>query len=160
MSAHLTNKEMTDRLLDVPSMTVDAHLLDCQACRAELNVLRSSVGDFRDAAQSWSEDAVAVSRNLVTIAPRNKRWRAEWIVAAAFFLMVILPLLYLREREVHPVSGSVQTSPALSAQAQIEQDNELLTAVNSEITEGVPAPMQPLQISLSNNSASSANQTK
>jgi hypothetical protein len=55
----------------------------------------------------------------------------------------------------------VQTAPSgLSAQAQIEQDNELLTAVNSEIAEGVPAPMQPLQVSLSNNSASSANQTK
>ena len=60
-----------------------------------------------------------------------------------------------------PSATSSKKSPvAVSEQAQIEQDNELLTAVNSEITEGVPAPMQPLEVSFSNSSASSANQTK
>jgi predicted anti-sigma-YlaC factor YlaD len=160
MSAHLTNEEMTDRLLDVPSMTVDAHLLECQACRAEFNVMRASIGNFRDAAQSWSEDAVAVKRNLTAMAPRRKTWTAEWVVAAAFLLLVILPVLYLRERKSPTASNSDKSPEAVSAQAQIEQDHDLHTALNSEITEGVPAPMQPLQVSLSNSSASSANQTK
>ena len=161
MSAHLTNEEITDRLLDLPSMTVDAHLLECQACRAEFNVMRASIANFRDAAQNWSEEAVAVSRNLTAIAPRKRTWTGAWVVAAAFLLLVILPVLYLREGK-SPTASNSETSPAaaVSARAQIEQDNELLTAVNSEITESVPAPMQPLQVSLSNSSASSANQTK
>ena len=81
-------------------------------------------------------------------------------MAAAFLLLIILPVLYLSERKSPTASNSEKSPVAVSKQAQIEQDNELLTAVNSEITEGVPAPMQPLQVSLSNSSASSANQTK
>jgi predicted anti-sigma-YlaC factor YlaD len=160
MSAHLTTEEMTDRLLGVPSMTVDAHLLECQACLAEFNVMRASIDNFRGAAQSWSEDAMAVNRNLIAIAPRRKTWTAEWIVATAFLLLIILPVLYWSERKSPTASNSEKSPVAVSTQEQIEQDNELLTAVNSEITEGVPAPMQPLQVSLFNSSASSANQTK
>jgi hypothetical protein len=160
MSAHLTTEEMTDRLLGVPSMTVDAHLLECQVCLAEFNVMRASIDNFRGAAQSWSEDAVAVNRNLIAIAPRRKTWTAEWIVATAFLLLMILPVLYWSERKSPTASNSENPPVAVSRQEQIEQDNELLTAVNSEITEGVPAPMQPLQVSLFNSSASSANQTK
>ena len=160
MSAHLTNEEMTDRLLGVPSMTVDAHLIECQECLAELDVMRASTGNFRDAAHSWSENAVAVSRNLAAVASRGRTWRSEWIVAAAFLLLMIVPVLYLRERKSPSATSSQESPVAVSEQAQIEQDNELLTAVNSEITEGVPAPMQPLEVSFSNSSASSANQTK
>lgn len=159
MSAHLTNEEMTDRLLGVPSMTVDAHLIECQACLAEFNVMRASIGNFRDAAHSWSENAVAVRRNLA-VASRRTTWMAEWIVAAAFLLLMIVPVLYLRERKSPSATSSQKSPVAVSEQAQIEQDNELLSAVNSEITEGVPAPMQPLEVSFSNSSASSANQTK
>ena len=160
MSAHLTNEEMTDRLLGVPSMTVDAHLIECHECLAELDVMRASTGNFRDAAHSWSENAVAVSRNLVPVASRGRTWRSEWIVAAAFLLLMIVPVLYLRERKSPSATSSQESPVAVSEQAQIEQDNELLTAVNSEIAEGVPAPMQPLEVSFSNSSASSANQTK
>lgn len=160
MSAHLTNEEMTDRLLGVPSMTVDAHLIECQACLAEFNVMRAAIGNFRHAGHSWSENAVAVSRNLAAVASRRTTWTAEWIVAAAFLLLMIVPVLYLRERKSPSATSSEKSPVAVSEQAQIEQDNELLTAVNSEITEGVPAPMQPLEVSFSNSSASSANQTK
>jgi predicted anti-sigma-YlaC factor YlaD len=158
MSAHLTNEELTDRLLDEPSMTVDAHLLDCAACRAELNKMRTSVEVFRTAAHSWSDNAAAIDHNGKAMRPRRQKVRtAEWAVAAALLLaVVVLPIVYWRDH--------VQTkSNALAAQvfqAQIKQDNELLSAVNSEIAEGVPAPMQPLRVSLSYGSASLANQTK
>ena len=122
MSAHLTNEEMTDRLLGVPSMTVDAHLIECHECLAELDVMRASTGNFRDAAHSWSENAVAVSRNLAAVASRGRTWRSEWIVAAAFLLLMIVPVLYLRERKSPSATSSQESPVAVSEQAQIEQD--------------------------------------
>lgn len=162
MNAHLTNEELTNRLLDEPSMTVDAHLLDCELCRKELNEMRTSVAVFRSAAQAWSESVPAVDHSVVHIAHRPKRlWTAEWVVAAAFLLvLMVLPALYFQDGGSHPLVGSTQHLPAEVSPAQIQQDNELLSAVNSEIAEGVPAPMQPLRVSLSYGSAGSADQTK
>jgi predicted anti-sigma-YlaC factor YlaD len=163
MTAHLSNEELTNRLLDVPSMTVEAHLLDCEACRAELNQLRASVGAFRAAARSWGENAAVVGRSVTTIAPRRQRvWAAEWVVAAAFLLvLVVLPILYMQDGGTRTQVGStIAPASAEVSQAQIKQDNELLSAVDNEIAEGIPTPMQPLRVSLSYGSTDSANQTK
>ena len=160
MTAHLTNEELTNSLLDERSMTVDAHLLDCGICRAELNRLRTSVAVFRTAAQSWSENAVG--KNAVTVAPRrDKAWGAEWVVAAGFLLvLVVMPILYWQDHRSHTQTGSTHALATEVFQVQVNQDNELLSAVNREIAEGVPAPMQPLQVSFSFGTASSANPAK
>jgi predicted anti-sigma-YlaC factor YlaD len=163
MTAHLTNEELTNRLLDMPSMTVDAHLLDCEGCRAELNQLRASVGAFRAAARGWGENAAVVGHSVTTIRPRRKRvWTAEWVVAAAFLLVLgVIPLLYMQDSGTRTQVGSaIAPASAEVSQAQIKQDNELLSAVNNEIAEGIPTPMQPLRVPLSYGSADSANQRK
>jgi predicted anti-sigma-YlaC factor YlaD len=161
MTAHLTNEELTDRLLNEPSMTVDAHLLDCEACRAELNQVGTSLGLFRSAAHSWSENAAEINSKVIAVVPRRQRiWAAEWAVAAALLLMlVVLPMLYWQDHGKQ-VAKNNQTSPVETFQAQVNQDNELLSAVNSEIAEGVPAPMQPLRVSLSYGPVNTANQAK
>lgn len=161
MSAHLTHEELTNRLLSEPSMTVDAHLLDCEACRTEFDQLKSSVGIFREAAHAWSENAAVLSQRVVAIAPRRKAVRtAEWAVAAALLLvMVILPMVYWQDRGHKVLTGSTSSTPE-TFQAQVDKDNELLSAVNSEIAESVPAPMQPLRVSLSYGLTDSANQAK
>ena len=63
MSAHLTHAELTDNLLGVSSMTVNAHLLSCPACTRELDGMKTSITAFRDAAHAWNEDALATSRS-------------------------------------------------------------------------------------------------
>jgi hypothetical protein len=42
--------------------------------------------------------------------------------------------------------------------AQIQQDNELLSNINQELSEGLPAPMQPLQVADSGTTGKSSNQ--
>ena len=55
MSAHLTHEELTDNLLGVSSITVNAHLLNCPACTRELDGMKTSITAFRDAAHAWNE---------------------------------------------------------------------------------------------------------
>jgi anti-sigma factor RsiW len=158
MSAHLTNEELTDQLLDEPSRTVEAHLLDCAACRTELAQMRTSVEVFRTAARGCSDNAAAVDHKVKAIRSRRPIVATvEWAVAAGLLLaVVVLPIVYWQDH------GQTKSN-ALAAQvlqAQIKRDNELLSAVNSEIAEGVPAPMQPLGVSLWYGSASLAKPTK
>jgi len=157
MSAHLTHEELTDNLLGVPSLTVNAHLLNCPACAEELRQLKQSIAAFRGAAHAWSESAVATPavRGLPKRSWASFSWASpNWALAAAAMLLFAVGVtFYVRDHQARNQEHSAQvTAPAgtvVSAQSQIEQDNELLSQVNSEIAEGVPAPMQPLQLSQS-----------
>jgi predicted anti-sigma-YlaC factor YlaD len=156
MSAHLTQAELTDNLLGVSSLTVNAHLLSCPACADELERLRSSIATFRGAAYAWSESALANTDRrapLVEVA-RRRPWRAaSWILAAAaMILFVSVSAFYPHNHQIERVARSttpVSSSSAASdiVRSEIDRDNELLSQVNSELAEAVPAPMQPLGLS-------------
>jgi hypothetical protein len=164
MSAHLTHEELTDNLLGVSSLTVNAHLLNCPACANELDNLKSSIAGFRGAAHAWSDSALAADRtaSIVRVLPK-KSWAANWVLAAAAVILFATGFIsYLRDRQIGNQAHSIQVAAPATAidgsQSQIEKDNELMSQVNSEIAEAVPAPMQPLQLSQS--VASNASATK
>ncbi len=160
MSAHLTHEELTDNLLGVSSLTVNAHLLNCPACANELDQLKGSIAGFRGAAHAWSESAVAGDHTVQIVRARPQRsWTANWVLAAAAMVLFAAGFVsYLRDRQAgsqevgnqaHSVPVAVPATGVEVSQSQIEKDNELMSQVNSEIAEAVPAPMQPLQLSQS-----------
>ena len=159
MSAHLTHEELTDNLLGVSSLTVNAHLLNCPACANELDKLKSSIAGFRGAARAWSENALADQTISIVRALPKRSWAANWALAAtAVILFAAGFFFYLRGRQAgnqeianqpHSIQVAVPADSIEVSQSQIEKDNELMSQVNSEIAEAVPAPMQPLQLSQS-----------
>jgi hypothetical protein len=166
MSAHLTHAELTDNLLGVSSMTVNAHLLSCPACTRELGGMKTSITAFRDAAHAWNEDALATSRSAsIRHTLPKKSWAVNWVLATAAVLLFAAGFVFYQRSQSGTSSGPgnmAQSSkinvPATGMEnaSQIAQDNELMSQVNSEIAEAVPAPMQPLQLSESVTSNSSA----
>ena len=166
MSAHLTHAELTDNLLGVSSMTVNAHLLSCPACTRELDGMKTSITAFRDAAHAWNEDALATSRSAsIRHTLPKKSWAFNWVLATAAVLLFAAGFVFYQRSQSGTSSGPgnmAQSSkinvPATGMEnaSQIAQDNELMSQVNSEIAEAVPAPMQPLQLSESVTSNSSA----
>jgi len=154
MSVHLTHEELTDSLLGVSSLTVNAHLLSCPACADELAKLKSSIGSFRDAARAWSESALATGRMVPVVGalPKSSRpkrsWAVNWVLATAMILFAAALTFYVRDYQARNRLNSAQEArPAtVVKQSQIERDNELLSQVNSELEEGVPAPMEPLRL--------------
>jgi len=154
MSAHLTHEELTDNLLGVSSLTVNAHLLNCPQCCNELNQMKTTIASFRGAAHAWSEDALANSRNgqIVHRLPKRRWLTARWGLAAAAALVLFVAgfAVYLRDHQPREQAALVQTAAPVvkieTAQSQIDKDNEFLSQVNSELAEAVPAPMQPLRV--------------
>ncbi len=105
MSAHLTNEELTDKLLGVSSLTVNAHLMNCPVCTGELERMKRSISEFRGAAQAWSESQqrTANTFSVVHAAPKSPRglgsWGfGNWMLAAAAMIVFAagLTVLYAR----------------------------------------------------------------
>jgi len=153
MSTHITSEEMTELLMGVSTNASDSHLRTCEKCRTELDKVKSSITSFRTASHAWSQGAaarpavIARSTGARSLLAGGNIW---WRLAAVAALIVIIFSI----DDSAPRQGSTTSNgSALTAQEQIAQDNELLSQINSEIAEGVPAPMQPLQISAADSSS-------
>lgn len=153
MSAHLSHEELTDSLLGISSLTVNAHLLDCPVCANELDHLRNSIAAFRGAAHAWTANAVVGAdrgRPLIQSLPKRSWPAAGWVLAAAvMILFVAVSAFYWRDQKMPSRAHSTRVPATVAAdtRSQIDQDNQLLSQVDSEISEAVPAPMQPLLVS-------------
>jgi hypothetical protein len=162
LTSHLTKEELTDNLLGVSSLTVNTHLLGCPACADELEQVKRSIGGFREAAHNWSEHArmsVGAVRNLPH---RGQSRPTMWILAtAAMILLIAGSIVYMHQEpavsQKHPVAVATPTTSAGLSQAQLDQDNQLLSQVNVELSEAVPAPMQPLVASEVSGSSATTN---
>jgi hypothetical protein len=165
MSAHLTQEELTDKLLGNSSLTVNAHLLGCPACADELERVKRAIAGFRDAAHGWSDDALEAAENCASRARISavRSRRTGWILAAAAAMILFIAgsVAYLHQEpavsQAHPVVPSTPTSSIGLSQAQLDQDNQLLSQVSVELSEAVPAPMQPLLVSESSGSSATTN---
>jgi anti-sigma factor RsiW len=167
MNTHLTTEEVTEKLLGASSLTVNAHLLECPACASELDRLKSSISNFRDTAHAWSEDNIASAASVSFRAQASsKRWlSAGWVlVAAAMIPMVAVSAAYLhRERASRATSAQAAALASIPGAAsrgispsELDDDNQLLSQVSVELSEAVPAPLQPLVVSESDASGSGA----
>jgi hypothetical protein len=171
MSAHLTNEELTDNLLGVSSLTVNAHLMNCPACSTELERMKHSISDFRSAAQAWSESPQR-THNVVSAVSATSQglWRSNWLLVAAAMIMFAVGLtFYVRNQQngdqaavAHVTAPGSATGSSQSQMEkdqlekdQLEKDNELLSQVDNELAEAVPMPMQPLRLVESNASSTS-----
>jgi hypothetical protein len=162
LTSHLTKEEVTDHLLGVSSLTVNAHLLGCPACAEELERVKYSIAGFRDAAQGWGEHALRAAESRATGGRvRGAQSRPTWILAMAAMILFVAGLLIYTHREPavsqsHPAVDSSPATGAALSQAQLDQDNQLLSQVSVELSEAVPSPMQPLLVSESSTPTSGA----
>jgi hypothetical protein len=170
MSAHITQEEMTELLMGTRTSTLDCHLRACAECREEFERVKSSLALFRTASHAWTESLASKTsemQQLISL-PRARTSYASWWKLAA--VMAVLLIVFAAAYRIKHTSGNDNTAKGTTpnaviaessqnqiAQDQIAQDNELLAQVNSEISESVPTPMQPLQISAASSNSSSQN---
>jgi predicted anti-sigma-YlaC factor YlaD len=164
MRAHITQEEMTELLIGTRTSTLDCHLQACAECREELERMKSSLALFRTASHAWSETVAGEVSEIqqVLSLPRARTYASWWKLAAVTAVLLVVFIAAYRVERTSVNNNTVRvTTPsgeiAESSQDQIAQDNELLAQVNSEISESVPTPMQPLQISAASSNRPSQN---
>jgi hypothetical protein len=160
---HLTEDQFGELLACSPessgSSLVEAHLLSCEQCAAELAGLRESLSLFRQASTAHADSELRRLPQLKlpvrsTLFPVMQS--AYWAAAAALVLAAFLPMQVLHRRALQPppvFSAAVAVSP-------VESDEALLDDVNREASASVPDPMQALVDPTTNVDASASTSTQ
>jgi|GEM_PF-2066965 len=150
-SPHLNNDQFAGYLLESKANNAQtAHLLECSACREELELFRSSIGDFNSMTLAWSERRSATSPAYV-VSKSSSGWVSNWALSMAIVMLLSVGTSLHTRNEANQVSLTVQTSASANqnSDAEIAKDNELMKAVNLEIgrkelypliADNVPAP--------------------
>ena len=123
MNSHLTSEELCNWLAGKRGQEVDLHILDCPACRSELNQLQNALAGFRASLERLPVPAVSRIYARQTL-PR-------WILAAAAMSLVVATPVYWNVRQER-------------AAEQARADELLLQHIEAGLSRSVPASMEPL----------------
>ena len=142
-SQHLSDDTLDDLLLGLPNAYGHAHIMDCPPCAARLEEFRTAVALFNQASATWSEArSNTISREII---PRNN-WLgavAGWSFGSVAVLVIALALTAQRDApSTTPGTAFDQTT----RQQEIASDNEMLGAIDSEISHSVPSPVEVYRI--------------
>ena len=157
MTIHLTHEQLCDLILADSSLSLDgescnssrgnsdvvqAHLLACAVCSAELRSLHDSLGHFRNASISYARQEFAQSySNRSSIAPPHSYLSQPlyWTAAAVIFVAALFPLSMHKQR---PPLATATTTSATSRTN--ESDEALLADIDQKLSADIPSPMAPL----------------
>lgn len=122
MNRHLTREEILEWLAGDRPDEAGRHLRECGECAAELRRMEAPIARFAGAVREWS----AAQRVEFPVRRTGSLW-LKWAGTAAL-LAVLIAIVVNGKRE-----------------AGIEQqDDMLLEQVQAQVSESVPAPMEPL----------------
>lgn len=148
---HLTGEALDDVLIGSGTADALAHLDRCPDCRARVEDLHATIGDFNQASFAWSQARSALPRPVL-------RPGSALVVRPVFALAIVFAALaaavgpaawhYLSPRRP---AAAATASPQLEApvedsDAQIAEDNDLMKAVNAAIAPDERAMMNQFQL--------------
>jgi hypothetical protein len=158
MTIHLTHEQLCDLILAESSLSLDgescnaswgksdvvqAHLLACPVCSAELRSLRDSLSHFRNASISYARQEFAQSsarQSSITPPHSYLSQPLYWTAAAVIFIAALFPLSMHKQR---PASLTTATTTSSSPRTN-ESDEALLADIDQKLSADVPSPMAPL----------------
>jgi anti-sigma factor RsiW len=143
---HLSEEALDDVLIGLGTAEAHAHLAACPECRAHVATFRGDIALLNAASMAWSQSRR--SQPLSREARPHPRLHAAFIgwavtVAALVFMAVGI----WRHHPAAPPNhaNTVQSLPT-DSEAQIQQDNQLLQAVNAAISPDDPSPIDEYKI--------------
>ncbi len=120
------------------------HLVECDACRAEVGRLEHGVAIFRRAGVEWSAQCLATRpQQLQSVSLRKFSITTMWWGFAAAIPVVALLLVLLPLHLFHP-AGQPVARPAVQISAAQISDDALLEQVDEQVSVTVPSSMESL----------------
>jgi len=146
LPTHLSEEALDDVLIGLGTEESHAHLAACAECRAQVAMVRGDISLFNTASMAWSQSRR--SQPLPSDAAHHPRLRAAFIgwaaTAAALVLMAVG--IWRHHPASMPNNANTAQSQPVDSEAQIEQDNKLLQAVNAAISPVEPSPIEEYNI--------------
>jgi hypothetical protein len=152
-SQHLSESGFTDHLLGLSTAATRAHLFACEQCRQEME-------SFGGAIAAFNQDSLDVSRQLAATHPvdtaaiaagkprrsRHAGWAPGWgtglaTATALLAIAVALPLALNHSHATH-ISVAAISAPAEPAPAEVASDNEMMAAINAELSQPDASPLE------------------
>jgi predicted anti-sigma-YlaC factor YlaD len=168
---HLTDEQFTELLMGSRPAWVQAHLVECSACREEAERVSGAIGDFAEQSLLWAEQR-AVARPM-RVAEREPAWAwllrpQAWAVGAMAIALAVGIGMTMHRDHTQPVQQATATAPADATKTQVatvqpvaakvqaeakagratlKADNALLTAIDGELRadESTPASLYGLE---------------
>jgi len=155
---HLGPDELESVLIGDAAPESTAHLAACEPCKAALAELEAPLAGFRAVTLAWSErrSATMPLRDLEAAQSRaaaawRKRFALSAGLAAALAIGVAVPVLHYEatpsdEAQSQPSAQAAATTETASAaseespQQQIARDNQMLRAIDQELSSSVESP--------------------
>ena len=155
---HLGPDELESVLIGDAAPESTAHLAACEPCKAALAELEAPLAGFRAVTLAWSErrSATMPLRDLEASQSRaaaawRKRFALSAGLAAALAIGVAVPVLHYEatpsdEAQSQPSAQAAATTETASAaseespQQQIARDNQMLRAIDQELSSSVESP--------------------
>jgi hypothetical protein len=156
---HLSPDELESVLIGDAAPESTAHLAACEPCKAALAELEAPLAGFRAVTLAWSErrSATMPLRDLEASQSRaaaawRKRFALSAGLAAALAIGVAVPVLHYEatpsdEAQSQPSAQAAATTETASAaseespqQQQIARDNQMLRAIDQELSSSVESP--------------------
>ena len=155
---HLSPDELESVLIGDAAPESTAHLAACEPCKAALAELEAPLAGFRAVTLAWSErrSATMPLRDLEAAQSRaaaawRKRFALSAGLAAALAIGVAVPVLHYEatpsdEAQSQPSAQAAATTETASAaseespQQQIARDNQMLRAIDQELSSSVESP--------------------
>jgi len=151
MIEHLSAEQISQWMIGGRPLELQAHVVECAECRAELGQLENALSQFRTAMREPANFVPPPAWRQPE--PRGAPW-FSWprLVLTATAMLVLAAV---------PVTLRVRThEQALRQQAAQMADSQLLESVDSEISQAVPEPMEPLVTLATWNSSSTEENQK
>ena len=113
--------------------------------------LAEPLGNFRGAVTALAEREMARTPQMALRAERTARWRTMWLYAWVPAALLLLLTIGLAMTTHGPAQQPVMQEPSVAKveaapTPQHVSDNKLLTEIDADLTQNVPTPFAPLEV--------------
>jgi hypothetical protein len=144
--SHLTDEQLAAWLGGESSPQVKLHIESCAHCRSESRNLRDRISRYsialrRQAAESQNSHLAGFLTPRQVIVQHRQRWAGAGVLA---LLLVLQTAWLIKPRPTSSTMRPVASAPAKAQPVDSMSDDQLLEAVNTDLSREVPQALAPV----------------
>ena len=136
---HLTDEQFTNLLLGAEPAGVQAHLMECAACREESERVSGAIGDFAEQSLLWAERRAATQPVRLAERQPASAWLLHpqaWVAGSLATALAVGIGMTMHRDHTQPVQQAVSTAQADAAKTQAAAVQPVVAKVQAEVKTG------------------------